>query len=122
MAEIGNLLNASDALLVHLKKDPLFKITIPSKTQAYMAVGKPILMGVDGDAANLVKQAQCGTIAQSEDANSIAEAALTLYQMPPNERKTLSDNSRQFYKNELSLNTGVKKFAHLFNTLSLSRR
>lgn len=122
MAEIGNLLNAADALLVHLKKDPLFKITIPSKTQAYMAVGKPILMGVDGDAANLVKLAQCGTIAQSEDANSVAEAALTLYQMPPDGRKILLDNSRQFYKDELSLKAGAKKFAYLFNTLSSSRR
>jgi glycosyltransferase involved in cell wall biosynthesis len=122
MAEIGNLLNAADVLLVHLKKDPLFKITIPSKTQAYMAVGKPILMGVDGDAANLVKQAQCGTVAQSEDTTSIAEAALKLYQMPFDKRKILSDNSQQFYKDELSLNTGVKKFACLFNTLSLSSR
>lgn len=122
MAEIGNLLNAADALLVHLKKDPLFKITIPSKTQAYMAVGKPILMGVDGDAANLVKLAQCGTVAQSEDATSIADAALTLYQMLPDERKNLSNNSQRFYKDELSLKTGVKKFAHLFNTLSSSRR
>jgi colanic acid biosynthesis glycosyl transferase WcaI len=49
-------LHAADALLVHLRKDPLFEITIPSKTQAYMAVGKPLLMAVDGDAANLVTQ------------------------------------------------------------------
>lgn len=122
MTEIGNLLNAADVLLVHLKKDPLFKITIPSKTQAYMAVGKPILMGVEGDAANLVRLAQCGTIAQSEDPTSIADAALKLYQMPLEERKILSNNSQQFYKDELSLNTGVKKFARLFNNLSLSRR
>ena len=122
MAEIGNLLNAADVLLVHLKKDPLFKITIPSKTQAYMAVGKPILMGVDGDAANLVKQAQCGTVAQSEDATSIADAALTLYKMSFDERKTLSNNSQKFYKDELSLTSGVKKFARLFYTLPSSRR
>lgn len=118
MAEIGNLLNAADALLVHLKKDPLFKITIPSKTQAYMAVGKPILMGVDGDAANLVKLAQCGTIAQSEDASSIAEAALTLYKLSPNERNMMSQKSRDFYSEELSLSTGVQRFAKLFSSLT----
>ncbi len=44
----------SDVLLVHLKEDPLFCITIPSKTQAYLAFGKPILMAVRGDAADLV--------------------------------------------------------------------
>lgn len=60
MGEVGNILHAADVLLVHLRKVPLFSITIPSKTQAYMAVGKPILMAVDGDAASLVKNADCG--------------------------------------------------------------
>ena len=122
MAEIGKLLQAADALLVHLKKDPLFKITIPSKTQAYLAVGKPILMAVDGDAANLVKQAECGTIAQSEDADSIADAALTLYTLSPNELELMAQKSNEFYRTELSLSTGVKRFAKLFKSLTTVHR
>lgn len=118
MAEIGNLLHAANALLVHLKKDTLFKITIPSKTQAYLAVGKPILMAVDGDAANLVKQANCGTIAQSEDANSIAKAALALYRLSPNEHKTMAKKGIDFYSEHLSLKTGVQRFAKLFSSLT----
>ncbi len=55
-AEIGPLLAAADVLLVHLRDDPLFSITIPSKTQAYMAAGRPILMAVRGDAAAMVKR------------------------------------------------------------------
>src|SRR3546814_18059001 len=54
MREIAPYLQAADVLLVHLKKDPLFAITIPSQTQAYLAVGKPILMAVDGYAADLI--------------------------------------------------------------------
>jgi colanic acid biosynthesis glycosyl transferase WcaI len=65
MAEVGDYLSSADALLVHLKNDPLFSITIPSKTQAYMAAGKPILMAVDGDAAELVVRSQCGVTAPS---------------------------------------------------------
>jgi hypothetical protein len=38
----------------------VFTITIPSKTQAYIAAGKPILMAVDGDTADLVRAAGCG--------------------------------------------------------------
>ena len=38
----------ADALLVHLRDDPLFSITIPSKTQAYLAVGKPIVLASYG--------------------------------------------------------------------------
>lgn len=121
MAEIGNLLHAADALLVHLKQDPLFQITIPSKTQAYMAVGKPILMAVDGDAANLVKEAKCGIIARSEDAISIANAALNLSQLSSSERALLSNNCRQFYNEQLSLHAGTAKFACLFNSLTSKR-
>jgi colanic acid biosynthesis glycosyl transferase WcaI len=53
MHAMGSILAGADVLLVHLKDDPLFRITIPSKTQAYLAAGKPILMGVRGDAADL---------------------------------------------------------------------
>ncbi len=118
MAEIGNLLKAADVLLVHLRQDSLFKITIPSKTQAYFAVGKPILMAVDGDAADLVKQANCGVVAQPENAGSIADAVLKFYRLSSNERKTLAANGRQFYLEQLSLDAGVTKFAHLFKSLS----
>ena len=52
MQTVGNYLKVADVLLVHLVEDELFEITIPSKTQAYMAAGKPILMAVKGDAQN----------------------------------------------------------------------
>ena len=51
MEAIGRILSLADVLLVHLQDDPLFRITIPSKAQAYLAVGRPILMAVAGDAA-----------------------------------------------------------------------
>lgn len=54
MSEVGGVLDYANVLLVHLKRDPLFEITVPSKTQAYMAIGKPLLMAVSGDAADLV--------------------------------------------------------------------
>ena len=44
--KIGEVLKLADVLLVHLKDDPLFRITIPSKIQAYLAAGRPILAGV----------------------------------------------------------------------------
>ena len=56
MEAVGAILSRADVLLVHLQDDPLFRITIPSKTQAYLAMGRPILMAVAGDAANLIEQ------------------------------------------------------------------
>ena len=73
MNEVGNYLSAADALLVHLRSDPLQNY-YPFETQAYMAADKPIIMAVDGDAANLVLEAKCGFIAESENPRSIAKA------------------------------------------------
>jgi len=114
MAEVGGVLELSSLLLVHLKKDPLFEITVPSKTQAYMAMGKPILMAVAGDAAELVQKAQCGCIAISEDAASIQQAILEIYQLPASEQQKMGINARNFYIQELSLESGVKQFVSIF--------
>ena len=51
---MSRLYALADVLLVHLKDDPLFRITIPHKTLAYLATGKPILAAVSGDVAELV--------------------------------------------------------------------
>lgn len=118
MTEVGNYLNAADALLVHLKKDPLFTITIPSKTQAYMAVGKPILMAVDGDAADLVRDSGCGQIAESENPQAIAYAALSLMQASSDERNAMAINSRRFYQEKLSLSVGAGRFGQIFKKLA----
>lgn len=114
MAEVGSYLSGADALLVHLKKDPLFTITIPSKTQAYMAVGKPILMAVDGNAAELVRDSGCGKVAESENPQAIAEAALALMRASTNERNVMAENGRRFYQQKLSLKVGAGRFGEIF--------
>lgn len=118
MSDVGNYLANADALLVHLKKDPLFSVTIPSKTQAYMAVGKPLLMAVDGDAADLVSQSCCGLIAESENAESLATTAQALVEAGPEIRNEMAENGRAYYQAKLSLAEGVRRFAEIFRRVS----
>ena len=68
-AQVGSLLAAADALLVHLRDDPLFSITIPSKTQAYLAARRPIVMAMRGDASDLTlaRRANAGVCVAPED-------------------------------------------------------
>lgn len=122
MSEVGTVLAAADVLLVHLRKDPLFEITIPSKTQAYMAVGKPLLMAVNGDAADLVKQAQCGLTVESESPQALANAIDALAAMSADELKTMGARARSFYRDALGLEVGAAKFAAVFEGLSKSVR
>jgi putative colanic acid biosynthesis glycosyltransferase WcaI len=112
--EAGQAMALSDALLVHLKDDPLFAITIPSKTQAYLAVGQPIIMAVRGDAAHMVTEANAGLTVEPEDPRGLADAVVALYRLPQPEREAMGRNGRAYYETRLSLSAGVDKFEQVF--------
>jgi len=114
MSEIGSVLSMADALLVHLRDDPLFEITLPSKTQAYLAVGRPILMAVRGDAAQLVEKAEAGIACIPENAESIAAGIEILVAMSPQERKDMGSRGATFYQQALSLAVGTQNFERIF--------
>ena len=122
MNEVGCLFEEADALLVHLRRDPLFQITIPSKTQAYMAAGKAIVMCVDGDAADVIRDARCGVIATSESPESIAESIIQIKNMQEDERLRLGRNGKEFYQEKMSLRVGVEKFNKIFQRLALKMK
>lgn len=117
MEEIGGYLQAADALLVHLKAQPIFEITIPSKTQAYMAMGKPLLMATRGDATQLVLESGCGIEARPEDPESIAQAARELAALPPDELLAMGARAKEYYAQHLSLSVGVDRFLSVFDAL-----
>jgi glycosyltransferase involved in cell wall biosynthesis len=126
MSAMGAILGLADVLLVHLKDHPLFSITIPSKTQAYMASGKPLLMAVRGDAAQLVTQSGGGLVCEPENPRSIAETVVRFAAMSPEERRNMGEAGRRYYNEQLSLRVGVTKFEALFAricgvTISASR-
>ncbi|QRF59012.1 glycosyltransferase family 4 protein [Variovorax paradoxus] len=118
MSEVGALLNEAEVLLVHLRKDSLFEITIPSKTQAYMAVGKPLLMAVDGDAAELVSRSGGGVVVESENAPALADAAEALAAVQQDALATMGRQAQRFYREQLALQVGVSKFGAIFTRLA----
>jgi glycosyltransferase involved in cell wall biosynthesis len=114
VSEIGPIMQLADVLLVHLSDDPLFAITIPSKTQAYMAVGKPILMAVPGDAADLVATAGAGVACPPEDPAALAASVEKLATLPPAELAAMGERGRTYYQQELSLAVGARRFEQIF--------
>ena len=122
VSEIGAILNIADVLFVHLKKDPLFEITIPSKTQAYMAAGRPILIGVPGDATDLVTQANAGLPCESENPQSIAEAVLKFHAMPRSELDAMGKNGKKFYAQQLAFEIAASRLEENFASVAKKRK
>jgi len=116
--DVGAWLAAANCLLVHLKADPLFSITIPSKTQAYMAAGKPILMAVDGDAAELIRRAGAGYIVPPETPEALARAVVALAALEHSELAEMGASGRRFYDQSLSFDRGTRRLAELLHATS----
>lgn len=92
----------ADALLVHLRDDPLFSITIPSKTQAYLACGRPVIMAVRGDGARLVEEGRCGIACPPEDPRALAHAVRRLRGLSGTERRAMGEAGRRLYMERFS--------------------
>ncbi len=76
--EIPATIAASGATLVHLKKTDLFRTVLPSKLFEGMALGRPVLLGVLGQAEDILRAADAGIVFEPEDAAALAKAAAEL--------------------------------------------
>jgi glycosyltransferase involved in cell wall biosynthesis len=88
----------AEVLLVTLSDREIFAATVPSKVQAYMAVGRPIIASLNGEGARLVEEAGAGLSAPAEDACALADTILKLYQMPEGQRDEMGSNGRDYYQ------------------------
>jgi glycosyltransferase involved in cell wall biosynthesis len=111
---IGAILQQADLLLVHLRDTPLGRVGIPQKTQAYLASGRPVLMAMAGDGAELVLNAHAGVACEPEKPESIAAAIREVVNMPVGERNAMAERGRRFYESELSFSVGTARMLSVF--------
>ncbi len=89
--------SCADALIVSLKKNPIFAHTIPSKIQSYLACGKPILTSLDGEGSRIIEEAKAGFTSPSEDPISLAATVKKFLALSIEEQKILGKNARKYF-------------------------
>ncbi|MFO7712891.1 glycosyltransferase family 4 protein [Desulfosarcina sp.] len=92
------LMQKASALLVTLADREIFSATVPSKLQAYLAAGRPILACLNGEGAKLVDAAGAGLSVSAENGPALARAIVDLYQMSPQEREIMGARGRSYYR------------------------
>lgn len=88
----------ADSLLVTLRKDPIFALTIPSKIQSYLACGRPVIAALDGEGANVIEEAGAGFTCPGGSPDALALAVLKMYETPKPEREKMGENGRAYYE------------------------
>jgi len=97
----------SDLLLVSLKDDPIFNLTVPAKLQAYMASGKPILGMLNGEGANIIIDSDCGFTVPASNSSKLAEMIIYASNLNPNILKSKGINGKEFYENNFKMETCI---------------
>lgn len=98
---IPQYISASDACLVHLKKSPVFETVIPTKMLEFMSCGRPIILGVNGQAQRLLESSRSGIHIEPENPDALCDAILQLSRQP-DLGEMLGRNGREYVVRNLS--------------------
>lgn len=99
----------ADALLVSLKDEPIFSMTIPSKLQTYLSAGVPIIAMLNGEGADVVRESGSGITCRAGDHDGLASGVLTLSQTSMKVRRAMGYKGREFSQREFDRDTLVSK-------------
>ena len=104
----------ADALLVSLKKDPVFSLTIPGKVQTYLMAGVPLIGILDGEGAQVITDANAGLVCDAGDAEGLAAAVLKMAAKNPEDQLQFGLNGRAYAQKEFGRDLLMDRLEDLF--------
>ncbi len=114
--KIPPLLEITDVALVHLKRESLFGTVMPSKIFEAAAMGRPILLGVEGHAAKLVSDYEMGVCFEPENAEQLVAGLLRLRE-DPELRKRMGQNGQQLVTKSFNRDSLARQFLSLLGSV-----
>ena len=100
----------ADVMLVSLKDEYIFSLTVPGKIQSYMASSKPVLTMLNGAGSEVVLEADCGFIASAGDYNKLAENAIKSSDISAKSLEGKGDNAFKYYQKNFSKKKIIDNF------------
>ncbi len=88
----------ADVLLATLRREPIFAYTIPSKIQAYIACGKPVIAALEGEGARQIREAGAGWVVPPENPQALAEAVLAARHLDKSELDRMGQRGEAWFR------------------------
>lgn len=118
MEVMPEIFSHAQVLLVTLKADPIFELTVPSKVQAYLAAGKPILAAINGEGALVINESEAGLTGASEDAEALAANMRRFRAMDADRLNKMGHNAKKFFDKNFDMSTETQTFVNLLTQRS----
>ena len=119
--KIPALISAADACMVLLKKTDVFQTVIPTKMLEFMSCQRPVILGVDGQAREVLERARAGVFIEPENAEALADA-ITLLRANPELRTSLGQNGRRFVLQNLSRQRTARAYIEVLDGILHGKR
>ncbi len=117
--KIPSIIRASDVCLVLLRKADVFKTVIPTKMLEFMACGRPVILGVDGQARQVLDEAQAGVFVEPENHVALVQTIKYLYEDVAL-RQVLGRNGRNYIVEHLSREQTAKLYTTVLEKVALT--
>jgi len=118
---IPAFIHASDVCLVLLKKTELFKTVIPTKMLEFLSCAKPVVLGVEGQARQLMEEARGGIVIEPENAEALVQAIERLA-AAPQEREEMGRNGRAYIIEKYSRRSTAETYLEILRDVIHSGR
>lgn len=102
LEEMPNFYVHADMLLVSLKDEEIFNLTVPAKIQSYMAFGKPVAAMLNGEGASVIHDAKCGFAVAAGDYLSLVQSIYAAKSLEKNVLQEMGENGKRFYEANFS--------------------
>ena len=109
LERMPSLYRHAHALLVSLKDEKLFSMTIPGKLQSYLAAGVPVLAMLNGEGAEVVARSGSGVTCKAGDAHGLAAAVLSLASLSPGQLAQMGRSALEFSGTEFDRNKLIEQ-------------
>ncbi len=100
LGRMPSFFEAADALLVSLRAEPIFAMTIPGKVQSYLAAGRPLVAMLDGEGAELVERSGVGLVCRAGDSAGLAANVARMAAMSAEVRAEMAARARRLSDEE----------------------
>jgi glycosyltransferase involved in cell wall biosynthesis len=106
------IMDKAGALLITLVKDPVIELTIPSKLQAYLSAGRPIIGSIDGAGAEVIRESEAGVVVAAEDSIGLARAIIEMSNTSLAKRKVMGTRALKYYREVFSYDRVLNTLNH----------
>ncbi|WMD19376.1 glycosyltransferase family 4 protein [Achromobacter seleniivolatilans] len=113
--QMPHIFDRAGALLVTLKRDAILTQTIPSKVQAYLAAGRPIIGALDGAGAEIINASGGGLVCAAEDADGLADCIGRMYAMDAGQRGDLGAAGRAYYLEHFEIGRQARRLVSILS-------